>query len=56
MMNPHPPCQVEQIVAKDPTVQALAHKIAAFDAILLEKDEYEELVNEWLYETQDNRD
>jgi len=48
--------EVDKIVAKDPTVQALAHKITAFDAILLEKDEYEELVNEWLYETQDNRD
>ena len=32
------------------SLQALAHKIAAFDAILLEKDEYEELLNEWSHE------
>lgn len=43
--------QVDILVKKDPSLRSLSRTISNLNTMLLEKDEYEELVDEWLVES-----
>merc|ERR1711865_103892 len=43
--------QVDILAKKDPSLRSLSRTIGNLGTMLLEKDEYEELVNEWLAES-----